>query len=273
VEVKRVFYSCAILEALDEKLHTSLGFGSYNEIIEWLKEEYDVEIHYKTIYGIVHYKLNASHKVVRPKSVKQNTDEVTEFVKKYDLRLSILTTLYEEKDKKIRFWCIDETRIGLRTITRRRITTSGVKPVALNQCQYQAYHLYGDVPSLTGDSFFLEFSNVDTVCFQSFLEEFSKQYPNDNHIIQLDNASFHTTKNLEIPDNIILFWRPAHSPELNPIERVCSLLKDQLSWDIFPNLDALKDQVAEILKNTSKEVFASLTGWKRLLVALESAGF
>jgi len=264
-----------ILVALDRRLHTSSGFKSYGEIKQWLKEEYELEIPYKTVYRIVHSKLNATVKVVRPKSQEQNIDKVTDFVKKYDLRLSVLTTFYKPTgvEQTIRFWCTDETRILFRTIIRRRITAKGVKPIMPVQCQYQAYHLYGMVEPLTGESFFIEFSNVNTTCFLLFLEEFSKEYPDDIHVIQLDNASFHTAKNLELPDNIILFFQQASSPELNRIERVCSFIKEELSWSIFSNLDTLKDKVAEILKSTDRKIFASLTGWDKLLPILKSAGF
>jgi hypothetical protein len=65
--------------------------------------------------------------------VNKNLQQVTDFIKKYDLRLSILAAIYEpsELEKTRRFWCTLDTRIGLKTITRcRRITAKGVKPVA-----------------------------------------------------------------------------------------------------------------------------------------------
>jgi len=43
--------------------------------------------------------------------------------------------------KTIRFWCEDETRIGLKTITGRKITSKGVKPIGVHQfCSRQ--HTY-----------------------------------------------------------------------------------------------------------------------------------
>jgi len=41
-------------------------------------------------------------------------------------------------------------------------------------------------------------SHLDTECFQEFLNDFSETYPEDLHIIQLDNGSFHTTPKLKI---------------------------------------------------------------------------
>ncbi|WP_171975552.1 transposase [Brasilonema sennae] len=82
------------------------------------------------------------------------------------------------------------------------------------------------------ESFFLEFSHLDTDCFQIYLNKLSEQYPEQLNIIQLDNGSFHTTKALQVPPNIIFLFQPPHSPELNPIERL---------WQYIKNHDLLGD--------------------------------
>ena len=80
--------------------------------------------------------------------------------------------------------------------------------------------LYGAVEPLTGARFFYEFTHLDTVCFEKFLELFASENPEDLHLIQLDNGGFHNSLNLSIPENIILLFQPAYSPEVNPIERL-----------------------------------------------------
>ena len=67
-----------ILNALNLEKQSSQGFGSYGEIQQWLKDEYELEIPYHTVYGIVHDKCNAAPKVVRPKSCDQDSDEVAD---------------------------------------------------------------------------------------------------------------------------------------------------------------------------------------------------
>ncbi|MCZ8308501.1 hypothetical protein [Microcystis sp. LE19-55.1A] len=44
---------------------------------------------------------------------------------------------------KIRFLCEDETRLGLKTISGRKITAKGVKPYGKVQGQFQATYIYG----------------------------------------------------------------------------------------------------------------------------------
>ena len=62
---------------------------------------------------------------------------------------------------KIRFFCEDETRIGLKTLTGRKVTKKGIKPIGAVQWQFQAIYLYGIVEPLTGEHFFLEFTSRD----------------------------------------------------------------------------------------------------------------
>ncbi len=65
--------------------------------------------------------------------------------------------------------------------------------------------------------FFYEFTHLNTVCFEKFLELFAIKYPLDLHIIQVDNGGFHSSLNLSIPENVILLFQPAYRPEVNPI--------------------------------------------------------
>ncbi|MDJ0679789.1 MAG: IS630 family transposase, partial [Xenococcaceae cyanobacterium MO_167.B52] len=96
------------------------------------------------------------------------------------------------------------------------MTACGVKPIGLYQWLFKYLWLYGLVEPKTGDSFFYEFSHLDTSCFEKFLELFSQSYPNEIHIIQLDNGRAHLGLDLSIPDNIILLFQPPYCPEVNP---------------------------------------------------------
>src|SRR4028119_409658 len=91
----------------------------------------------------------------------------------------------------IRFFCGDETRLGLKTVGGRKITAKGVKPVGQVQWQFQATYLYGIVEPKTGESFFFEFSHLNTDCFQVFLNLVAEQFKDDLLILQLDNGGFH----------------------------------------------------------------------------------
>ncbi len=173
----------------------------------------------------------------------------------------------------MRYWSEDESRIGLHTIQRIKLTGRGIKPQGKVQWDFIYLWLYGAVEPLTGERFFYEFTHLDTVCFEKFLELFASQYPLDLHIIQVDNGGFYSSLNLSIPENVILLFGPAYSPEVNPIERLWGYLKEQLKWLRFDNIEELRAAVQKELKTLTNKIIASLTRWQFILEAISVAGF
>lgn len=165
----------------------------------------------------------------------------------------------------------DESRFGLKTLTGRRITAVGIKPIGEWQWQFKAFWLYGAVEPLTGEHFFWQFSHVDTDCYGQFLELLAAAYPDSLNIIQVDNGLFHKAKRLHIPENVILLFQPPRCPELNPIERLWQHLKRDLCWELFDDLEQLQTKVDQLLAALTKEVVASLTGYDFILQALSVA--
>jgi transposase len=173
---------------------------------------------------------------------------------------------------RVRFFCGDEAPIGLKTISGRKITAKGVKPLAKVQWQFKATYLYGMVEPTTGEHFFYEFTHLNTDCFQAFLNLVAQRFPQDVLIVQLDNGAFHKAKRLVVPSNIILLFQPPHCPELNPIERVWQHLKRGLRWKLPKNLDELRGMVSQRLSQMTQPVIASIVGWKYILEAVSVAG-
>ena len=65
------------------------------------------------------------------------------------------STLEKPAPQGIKYWCQDETRLGLKTRESRRITGLGIKPIGEVQWNFKAYYLYGSIAPITGESFFL----------------------------------------------------------------------------------------------------------------------
>lgn len=154
------------------------------------------------------------------------------------------------------------------TLLGKRITALGVKPLQPVQWPRKALWLYGVVAPATGQSFFYEFSHLDTACFECFLQLLSEAYPDVLNLIQCDQAPAHTSYDLVIPDNVVLLYQPPHSPELNPIERVWQDLKLDLKGDNFANLNHLRAAITQILGYMTPEWLASLTQYSFIINAL-----
>ena len=72
-----------------------------------------------------------------------------------------------------------------------------------------------------------------------------------------------------MPDNIVLLPLPPYCPELNPIERLWQYIKSKIDFDLHKTLVALKQNVADILKEECTDsVVASITGYPYIVDAV-----
>lgn len=75
----------AVRRALEARLESAEGFGSYGEIVDWLNQTFELELKYGTVYRFVREELNGDLKVPRPVSVHQHPDSVDTFKKTFPL--------------------------------------------------------------------------------------------------------------------------------------------------------------------------------------------
>jgi transposase len=255
-----------VLHTLRRKLRRRRGFSSYKSIQRWLEKRYSLSIPYSTLHGIVRYGLKAKLKVGRKSHVKKDEKQSIAFKENIPGILSCLNALFPEDH--MRLFSQDESRFGLLPVPRRRITLPGIKPISPVQFQFESYYLYGAVEPKTGESFFLELPNLNTQCFQIYLDEFSKAYADSLNVMLLDRGRFHQAQKLRIPHNVVPVFLPPYSPELNPIERLWEDIKDEISDELYPTIQALMDKVASILKGYTKEAIQSLTSYPYLIEAV-----
>lgn len=173
-------------------------------------------------------------------------------------------------------FCQDESRFGLHLPVRRRLTGYGVKPVQVVEPLYESYWLYAAVEPTTGDAFWWELPRLDADCFALFLDKFAQHYAESLNIVLLDQAPAHVAQRVAVPENVILMWLPAYSPELNPVERLWEDLKgriDVLDTWVRSSLRALQEHVAGIVQRYTAETIASLTGYAYLVEATYALSF
>jgi transposase len=177
-----------------------------------------------------------------------------------------------ERYSRIRYGTQDESRLGLKTSPRRRLTLKQVKPLVKVQWLFKAFYLYGAVEPLTGEYMIQMYDRVNTENFQQFLNDFSQRYLTDFHVIQTDNARFHCGNELIIPDNVMLLYQPPHSPQVNSAEQLWDWAKGEIANQIFPNLEVLKKTLKQLFLSKSKAFFASLTRRSFIFDALQKIG-
>ena len=167
-------------------------------------------------------------------------------------------------------WAMDESRFGLQTVRRRRLTLRGIKPVGRYQHEYQNFYVYGAVAPRTGDGFFQARLTLNGAQFQAFLHDFARAHPESFNVLILDNARAHRFSTLTLPANMALLFQPPYTPELNPCERVWLALKDGLAWACFSDLLALQARIAARIEGYDSAAFRSLIAYPYLIRAAQA---
>jgi putative transposase len=96
-----------------------------------------------------------------------------------------------------------------------------------------------------------------------FLSELSERFPKDRIILVCDGARWHTTKNLEIPDNIHMIFLPPATPEMNPIEQIWKeIRKIGFRNEIFASLNAVIDRLCQSICTLTPKTIRSIMNRK-----------
>ena len=124
----------------------------------------------------------------------------------------------------------------------RQWALKGTRPTGWRQTQYEYLYVLGAACPQTGQTAGLlaPYLNIDSV--DAFLREFKKEIHPDVHVILIwDQAGFHTTEKIHVPDNVTIIPLPPYSPQLNPIEKLWQYLrKHYWSNRVYENYDALR---------------------------------
>jgi len=100
---------------------------------------------------------------------------------------------------------------------------------------------------------------VNTEMMNLYLEQMSIAYENEEIVIIMDQAGWHKSKDLIVPDNIDIIYLPPYSPELNPIERLWKYLKtNYIHNHVFASLKHMMDNMVCVFDNLDVEMVASL---------------
>jgi hypothetical protein len=151
------------------------------------------------------------------------------------------------------------------------ITASGVRPIVTYQHIFKTTYLYGSYSPINGDSFVWKINGVDTAIFEAYLDAFSKHKPHEYKVVVIDNAGFHSTKNIEIPENIYLLRIPPYTPELNPCEQVWQYIKNRFKNQRFINMSELQNWLQTMVNSMEPKTIKSITGNHHYLNAFYAA--
>jgi len=138
------------------------------------------------------------------------------------------------------------------------ITAKGISPIVNFKQEFKNTYLYGSYSPIDGDAVVCELEKVSTKTFEIYLEQLSKHRPDQYKIVVIDNAGFHSTKNIVVPDNIHLLKIPAYTPELNPCEQIWKYIKDRFKNKSFDNLKSIKNWLHLFVQDMDEKLIKSI---------------
>ncbi len=119
--------------------------------------------------------------------------------------------------------------MGLKPILRKVWAKRGQRPITVVRPRYEWLYVYGFVRPETGEtSFWLTDSvNIETMTtiLAAFVRERKRATGADLDLV-LDQAGWHISDKLAVPEGLELFLLPAYSPELQPAEHLWSVLDE-----------------------------------------------
>src|SRR5260370_7757788 len=124
----------------------------------------------------------------------------------------------------------------------------GMRPHAPQQAIRQAVYAFAALAPQLGKMVALLLPYADTAMMNLFLQHVSEAFADAFIIMQVDQASWHRSSDLQVPENIRLLFQPPYSPEVNPVEHLWDELRAKYFPNpLFPSLDPLKPPLSPAL--------------------------
>jgi hypothetical protein len=179
----------------------------------------------------------------RPRPRHTQADAHAQATFKANLQQYLEQIRQQHPEATVELWAFDEHRLGLKPIVRTVWAPIGERPIAKVNHRYQWLYVYGFVHPHTGRSEWFLLPRVNVRWFNAALAEFARAVgasAKRRIVLVIDNAGWHRSSQVVVPEGIHLLFLPPYSPELQPAERLWELVDEPLVNRSFETLDELE---------------------------------
>ncbi len=120
----------------------------------------------------------------------------------------------------------DEGRFGLISTLRRCWAPKPLRPRVASQMVHEAFYVFAAICPQLGHLTALILPYANTQMMTLFTPQVAAELPGYFIVRLLDQAGWHLSGQVTVPDNIRLLPQPAGSPELNPAEHLWEDLRE-----------------------------------------------
>lgn len=217
-----------------------------------IKQEFEHRIGHE-VHKTTMYRLLDRHQwrkvVPRPCHPKANKEEQEQFKQKFPELVEEAVKTRDPKDERpVLKMAQDEACFGRISMVKRSWAPKPMRPLIHHQIVREYTYAYAVVAPQEGKMTSLILPTADTAMMNLFLEHVSRTFSEYFLVIQVDQAGWHSAKDLVVPENIRLIPQPAYSPELNPVEHIWEEIREKAFYNrAFPSLEAVTDTLCDQL--------------------------
>jgi hypothetical protein len=172
-----------------------------------------------------------------------------------------------EDKRPVLLFAQDEGRFGRISDVRRAWSPLGTRPQAPRQIIRTYLYVFTAVCPALGKMTSLILPWANTEMMNLFLRQVAEDFSDYFILMLTDQAGWHTSQKLELPENIGLIKLPPRSPELNPAEHIWEELREKnFANKAFRDLDEVEDKLCQGLNdlNRNPEKLRSMTSFPYL---------
>jgi len=221
------------LEEEENLLKTFFERAQSGEIVtaSQIQPEYEKAVGHAVDPSTVHrvMKRHKWRKVMpRPRHPKADKREQDDFKENFPSAVKEVEKTKDPKDERpTLLMAQDEGRFGRASDPKRAWAPPHVRPLVPHQFIREYVYAYAAVAPKIGKMVSLVLPYSNTEMMNIFLEQVSKDFCSYFIIMQVDQAGWHDSNDLVIPENIRLLYQPAYSPELNPVEHIWEEIREK----------------------------------------------
>jgi uncharacterized protein YbdZ (MbtH family) len=197
------------------------------------------------------YRLLERHgwRKVMPRSHHPDTnfEEQEEFKQQFpNLVDEALKTKQANDNRPILLMAQDEGRFGLWSQVMKAWCPAGHRPLVAKQGVREYVYAYAAIAPKLGKMTALVLPYVNIEMMELFRQEVSSDFADYFILMQVDQASWHISDQLNIPENIRLIPQTSRSPELNPVEHLWEAIRENYFYnEVFDSLGKVIDTLCE----------------------------
>ncbi len=159
----------------------------------------------------------------------------------------------------------DEGRFGLKPVLGRAWYPKEIQPIQMVMPRYLNFYLYSAVNPMTGEEFTLFIPWVNTEMMNLYLAHLRCAIKKRKILLVWDQAGWHRSKDLVVPEGIEIIPLPPYSPELNPAEKLWWWLRLHVCRNRFyAELEEIQNELGRAWERLTPEVLKTLCGCKYL---------